>query len=73
MNAERKERRAKIKQIRTLAEYHSLMDAAMLTPEERIIADLVFVHAMSYIQIGDKLGYSERTIKRKMRRILSIL
>ena len=73
MNTEKRERRARIKRIRTLAEYHAIMDAVMISPEERTIADLVFVHAMSYAQIGDKLGYSERTIKRKMSRILSVL
>ena len=73
MDQERRERRNQIRNIRTVAEYHALMDSVKLSDQEREIADLVFIKALPYTEIAAKMGYSECTIKRKMRRILSMI
>ena len=73
MDKYRKSRREAVKNIRTLEDYRRLMDGLKLSPNDRAIADMVFIDALSYSQIADKTGYSERSIKRRMCHILSIV
>lgn len=73
MDEHRKERKKAIQNITTVSEYHSYMDKFKLSPRERMIADCVFLKAMSYIEIAEQIGYSERSVKRAMKRILSVI
>lgn len=73
MDEYRKARRNAVKSIRTLEDYNILMDGIKLSKCDRAIADMVFVDALSYAQISDRTGYSERSIKRKMCHILSLI
>ena len=59
-----------IRYIKTIQEYNNFMDSKKLSNEQRQIADMVFVNGYDYRYIGDKLGYSERTIKSKVSKIL---
>ncbi len=73
MDEHRKTQKDRIKGIKTVADYRALMDSLKLSPVERQIADAVFLDALSYAQISEQLNYSERSIKYKMRHILSLL
>ena len=59
-----------IRYIKTIQEYNNFMDSKKLSNEQRQIADMVFVNGYDYRYIGDKLGYSELTIKSKVSKIL---
>ena len=66
MNSERKAKKHALLIIKTIEEYNNFMDSKKLSNEQRQIADMVFVNGYDYRYIGDKLGYSERTIKSKV-------
>lgn len=68
-----KSKKKYLKSIRTISEYNSYLEDIKITSEERKIIDMVFLNGYSYLQIGDELGYSESTIKHKMRKILNII
>ena len=70
MNSERKAKKHTLLNIKNIEEYNNFMDSKKLTNEQRQIADMVFVNGYDYRYIGDKLGYSERTIKSKVSKIL---
>ena len=73
MNKKRKETRQRLKDIKTKREFLDLLDEVKLTDEERTIAEMVFLKGQGYSFIADTLGYAERTVKAKMRKILNIL
>lgn len=73
MNDKNKTTRQRLKDIKTKREFLDLLDEVKLTDEERLIAEMVFLKGQSYGFIADTLGYSERTVKAKMRKILNIL
>lgn len=73
MNPELRAKKKALINIRTIEEYNSFMDKIKLSDEQRKIADMAFINGYDYRYIGDKLGYSERTIKAKMSKILSKL
>lgn len=73
MDEARKHTKKFVRSIRTKSEYEAFMHGLMLTETEREIADMVFVKGWDYRLIGDTLGYSEVTIKRKMQKILDKL
>lgn len=70
MNSERKAKKHALLNISNIEEYNNFMDSKKLSNEQRQIADMVFVNGYDYRYIGDKLGYSERTIKSKVSKIL---
>ena len=70
MNFERKAKKHALLNIKTIEEYNNFMNSKKLSDEQRQIADMVFVNGYDYRYIGDKLGYSERTIKSKVSKIL---
>ena len=70
MNPELRAKKKALINIRTIEEYNSFMDEIKLSDEQRKIADMVFINGYDYRYIGDKLGYSERTIKSKVSKIL---
>lgn len=70
MDEKRKDKKRFVRQIRTKSEYEAYMSDLKLTDEQRIIADMVFLNGHDYSFIADTLGYSEVTIKHKMRVIL---
>lgn len=73
MNSERKAKKRAILDLKTIDEYNNYMNNIKLSDEQRMIADMAFINGYDYRYIGDKLGYSERTIKAKMLKILSKL
>jgi DNA-binding NarL/FixJ family response regulator len=73
MNIPNKKKRQAIKQIGSLAEYTAYRNTLKLTAEEKQIFDMVFLDGHNYNYIADTLGYSERTIKSKVKRILNRL
>ena len=73
MDERRREKKTFVRNIRTKSEYESFMSDLKLTECERKIADMVFLRGCDYRYIGDALGYSEATVKRKMKRILDML
>lgn len=70
MNPERKAKKHALLNIKTIEEYNNFMDSKKLSDEQRQIAYMVFVNGYDYRYIGDMLGYSERTIKSKVSKIL---
>ena len=73
MNNKNKTTKQQLKDIKTKQEFLNLLDEAMLTDEECLIAEMVFLKGQGYGFIADMLGYSERTVKAKMRKILNVL
>lgn len=73
MDETRKQTKNRLKDIKTKKEFLALIDGAKLTDEEKKIACMAFICGQGYAFIADSLGYSERTVKRKMRHILNIL
>ena len=73
MNPELRAKKKALINIRTIEEYNSFMDNIKLSDEQRKKANKAFINGYDYRYIGDKLGYSERTIKAKMSKILSKL
>lgn len=73
MDEKRKQTKSRLKDIKTKKEFLTLVENAKLTDDEKQIACMAFVGGQGYAFIADSLGYSERTVKRKMRHILNIL
>ena len=70
MNAQRKAVRAKISRCPLADEYEAITQRLMLTPRQRKILELIYRHGLTFIEIADRLGYSERTVNREHRAIL---
>ena len=47
-----------------MEEYKTLMNCLKLTPAERRVCDLKYVEGLNFMEIGDRLGYSESGIKK---------
>lgn len=70
MNEERKAKKRAIQNIRTIDEYNAFVSNLKITDEQKEIMHMIFVKGYDYRLIGDKFGYSERTVKAKVRKIL---
>lgn len=70
MDEHRKAVRQRLKDIALISDYEDLTRKIKLTDEEYYILDMVFLKGYNYCLIGDKLGYSEATIKSKVKKIL---
>ena len=67
------ETRKKIKGIASASSFASLIESAMLSPTDKQILKLHYLEEKDFRFIGDALGYSESTIKKRHRKILSKL
>jgi len=62
--------RNKLKQIPGVSSFNELIESATITDEDRIILRLHYLQGQDFRLIGDTLGYSESTIKRRHRKAL---
>lgn len=67
------ETRKKIKGIASVSSFYSLINSATLSQTDKQILILHYIDEKDFRFIGDTLGYSESTIKKKHRRILAKL
>lgn len=70
MDPQRKAVRQRLKNIKNLEEYYEVTRKIKLTEEDFMILDFIFVNGYDYRYIGDMMGYSESTIKHKVKYIL---
>lgn len=74
MNKDSLYKKRRIKSIKTKEEYNRYKDSLNLTEEQNKLFDAVFMHGYDYNYIADNiLNCSERTIKSKMKKLLSKL
>ena len=62
--------RKKLVDIATVTEFKQVLDAVVLTPEERKIVEMHYLQGMSFIEVGYELGYAEITVCKKHQCIL---
>lgn len=67
------ETRRKLKSIYDVKTFKDLLDTCILTEDERTIIELHYLKGKDLAYIADTLGFSESTVKRKHRNILSKL
>ena len=67
------ETRKKIKGIASVSSFASLIDSATLSDTDKQILKLHYLDEKDFRFIGDTLGYSESTIKKRHRKILAKL
>lgn len=65
------ETRNKIKDIPRVSSFTELIDSAMLTEEDKIMLKLHYIDGHDFRYIGDTLGYSESTMKRRHKKALA--
>ena len=64
------ETRKKIKDIADISSFNSLLNATTLSDTDKKLLQLHYIQGKDFRYIGDMLGYSESTIKKKHRKIL---
>lgn len=62
--------RKKIQSIADVSSFTSLIDQTTLSDEDKHILILHYLHGKDFCFIGDTLGYSESTIKRRHKKAL---
>lgn len=67
------ETKHKLQEIPRISTFMELIESSTLTPEEKQIIQMLYVQNKTLGYIADILGYSESTIKKKHRKILSKL
>lgn len=67
------ETRNRLKDIVEIRTFSQLLDRCILSQEDREIMELHYLQGKDLRYIGDFLGYSEGTIKKRHRRILKKL
>lgn len=70
MNEETQKTRKKLKDISSVKEFNDLLERTMLSTEEKQILILYYKEQKTLIYIADFLGMSERTVKRKHKKLL---
>lgn len=71
MDHQTKSVRAQLKGICSIQTFEDLLESCTLTDEDKDLLKLHYLKSKDFRYIGDELGYSESTIKRKHRKILS--
>ena len=71
--SEQIETRKKIKGIADISSFYSLIDHTVLSDTDKQILVLHYLKEKDFRYIGDMLGYSESTIKKRHRKILAKL
>ncbi len=67
------ETRRYLRQIADVAAFNELLDAVILSKQEKQLMQLHYLDKHDFCYIGDKLGLSESSAKRKHREILRII
>jgi RNA polymerase sigma factor (sigma-70 family) len=65
------ETRRKIKDIASVSSFNELIEAATLTDDDKRILKMHYLSGYDFRMIGDALGYSESTIKRRHKKALT--
>lgn len=65
--------RNKIKDIASISSFNSLLEASTLSDEDKEILSMHYLKGKDFRYIGDMLGYSESTIKRRHKKALTKL
>ena len=67
------ETRNKIKNIADISSFSDLLNKSTISDEDKLLLELHYIQGKDFRYIGDMLGYSESTIKKRHRRILKKL
>lgn len=67
------ETRKKVKEIADISSFNSLINATTLSDIDKQILVLHYIDDKNFAYIGDMLGFSESTIKKRHRKILAKL
>ena len=67
------ETRHKIKDIADISSFNDLLNKSTLSDEDKLFLQLHYIQGKDFRFIGDMLGYSESTIKKRHQRILAKL
>jgi len=67
------ETRKKIKEIASISSFHSLINSVTLSHTDKQILVLHYIDEKDFRYIGDMLGFSESTIKKRHKKILAKL
>ena len=67
------ETRNKIKSIADISSFSDLLNKSTISDEDKLLLELHYIQGKDFRYIGDMLGYSESTIKKRHRRILKKL
>lgn len=67
------ETRRKLRDIPLVADFEHVLSLCTLDEEDKEILRLHYLHGKDFRFIGDKIGYSERTIKARHKRALKKL
>ena len=65
------ETRRKIMDIASVSSFNELLEAATLTDDDKRILKMHYLAGYDFRMIGDALGYSESTIKRRHKKALT--
>lgn len=68
---EHRKTKNKIKSIPSMSDFNALLDACVLSAEDKEIMRMIYVQNKTLSYIADILGYSESTIKKRHKKILS--
>ena len=63
--------RRKIKDIADVSSFKELINSATLTEEDKTMLQMHYIAGYDFRMIGDALGYSESTIKRRHKKALA--
>ena len=64
------ETRRRIQSIADISSFNDLLNQSTLSDDEKLLLKLHYIQGKDFRYIGDMLGYSESTIKRKHKKIL---
>ena len=73
MPSEHIKTRNRVKSIAKVSTFNDLLEACMLTEEDKEILRMHYLHGKDFRYIGDTLGFSESTIKKRHRKALQKL
>ena len=67
------ETRKKLKGIADISSFTDLLNKSTISDEDKLLLELHYIQGKDFRYIGDMLGYSESTIKKRHRKILKKL
>ena len=73
MSSEHIQTRNKVKAIAEIATFNDLLDACVLTDEDKEMLRMHYLQGKDFRYIGDMLGFAESTIKKRHRKALKKL
>lgn len=73
MSSEHIKTRSKVKEIASITTFNELLDACILTNEDKEILKMHYLQGKDFRYIGDMLGFAESTVKKRHRKALQKL